>query len=293
MAGKKRVSHKGIRARKKNYTRKTNSERKKTHKKQSTPIRRTKTKKSSNTFFQRKIKPLLRKILKYLIQGLIAAHFFLVFWVLVFCIFISYINPPITALMLYRKQHTNYKIRKIRFVKFKYIPANMHKMVRYAEDIHFYVHPGIDLEGIRHAFVMNLRLGRRAYGGSTITQQLARTLFLVPRKSFLRKYVEMLIALEMDLIMSKDRIFELYFNYAEWGRGIFGVQNASYYYYGRSIWKITDDEKIRLITILSSPLKYSPYKFGRKTILYKRYNFLKKHFLPKEEVNTNAIDTLD
>ena len=99
------------------------------------------------------------------------------------------------------------------------------------EDYRFYSHHGVDLGAIRDAWMINSSIGRTAVGGSTIPMQLARNLFLTPRKTYLRKYVEALIALEMSLVLPKDRILELYLNVIEWGKGIFGIGAASAYYF--------------------------------------------------------------
>ena len=100
-------------------------------------------------------------------------------------------------------------------------------MFVYLEDHQFYTHHGIDLEAVRTAYERNKRAGTLAFGGSTITQQLTRTLFLTPHKNYLRKYLEALLSLELDLLLPKDRIMELYLNHIEWGSGIFGVGTAA------------------------------------------------------------------
>ena len=113
------------------------------------------------------------------------------------------------------------------------------------------------------------------YGGSTITQQLSRTLFLMPKKVMIRKYTELLISMEMEMILSKERILELYLNYCEWGKGIFGVAQASEHYYGKNPDKLSIDQTARLITILASPISYGPYTFHRKDFLANRYYIIK------------------
>jgi membrane carboxypeptidase/penicillin-binding protein PbpC len=142
------------------------------------------------------------------------------------------------------------------------------------EDYKFYEHHGIDMEAFARAREINKRIGRPLYGGSTLTMQVARTLFLVPEKSYLRKYLEVLTAFELEAILSKERILELYFGYAEWGKGVFGVESAARRWYGRGVSGLSRDEAARLVALLSSPIKYRPDTIRKSRILSERYAFL-------------------
>jgi monofunctional biosynthetic peptidoglycan transglycosylase len=139
------------------------------------------------------------------------------------------------------------------------------------EDPLFYQHNGIDLDSMRSAARVNHRYKKIISGASTIDQQLARTLFLFPDKLYLRKYLEVIAAIIMDATISKERILELYVNYAEWGRGIYGINSASWYYYKKPISSCSDDQIVRLITVLPSPVLYSPFNFERRERLTTRY----------------------
>jgi monofunctional glycosyltransferase len=110
--------------------------------------------------------------------------------------------------------------------------------------------------------------------------QVARTLFLVPEKSYIRKYLEVLTALELELLLPKDRILELYFGYAEWGRGIFGIEAASRRWFGGGTSALSRDEAARLLAILSSPIKYGPGTLHKNGILRERYRYLSARFVP-------------
>lgn len=189
-----------------------------------------------------------------------------------------FVNPPVTGIMLYRSVFYRWPLEKIRYLSLKQIPYKTRNMIIKVEDGNFYTHHGVMLSALKNAWELNKNLGEPVYGGSTITMQTARTLFLVPEKSYIRKYFEMIIAVEMELILGKDRIFELYLNYAEWGKGIFGIQAASIYHYGRGISKISIDESIRLVTLLSSPVKYHPYTLQKNGILKARYKYLFDRF---------------
>ncbi len=189
-----------------------------------------------------------------------------------------YVNPPVTGIMAYRSVFYRWPLEKRRYVPIKSIPYKTRSMIIKVEDGSFYEHHGVILAALKNAWTINQGLGKPVYGGSTITMQTARTLFLVPEKSYVRKYLEMILALEMEQILGKDRIFELYLNNAEWGKGVFGIQAASLYHYGRSISKLSVDEAVRLVTLLSSPIKYKPYTVHKNGILKARYAYLVKRF---------------
>jgi monofunctional biosynthetic peptidoglycan transglycosylase len=104
--------------------------------------------------------------------------------------------------------------------------------------------------------------------------QTARTIFLVPEKSYLRKWLELIVALEMEAILGKKRILELYFNYAEWGKGVFGAEAAARSHFGLGLASLDRDQSIRLVTLLSSPIRNSPRTLHRNGILATRYRFL-------------------
>jgi hypothetical protein len=146
------------------------------------------------------------------------------------------------------------------------------------EDYHFYQHAGVDLGALRDAWEKNASYGRTAAGGSTIPMQLARNLFLTPRKTYFRKYMEIFIALEMDFIMPKDRILELYLNNIEWGKGVFGIGAASSYYYKAGVSGLGLDELRRLVTIITNPLRYDVQTFYKSAQMAQRYAFLETRF---------------
>ncbi len=190
------------------------------------------------------------------------------------------VDPGATNLMLYRKLAYGWTIKPPHYVPLIKIPKTVRSMAIRVEDGTFYEHHGFLPAAIKHAWVLNQRIGAPVYGGSTITMQTARTLFLIPEKSYLRKYLELIIALEMEVILGKDRILELYFNYAEWGKGVFGIDAASRHHYKAGIAAIDRDQALRLITLLSSPIRYGPYNFQKNGILQSRYEYLLSRFAP-------------
>ncbi|MBE3130698.1 MAG: monofunctional biosynthetic peptidoglycan transglycosylase [Acidobacteria bacterium] len=171
-------------------------------------------------------------------------------------------NPSSTAFMKSRQEEARKKGRTIaiqkEWVDFAGIPELLKEAVRITEDASFYWHKGIDFEEIKESIKRDLREKRFSRGGSTITQQLAKNLFLSPRKNPLRKVREYFIAKRLEKALSKDRIFTLYLNLIELGSGIFGVQAASRYYFGRDVSELSVEEIVRLTAIIPRPVTTDP-----------------------------------
>jgi len=186
-------------------------------------------------------------------------------------------NPKKTALMEYREKKLRAKGRKFRmdqrWVPFSKISPYLIKAVLIAEDDKFWSHEGFDYEAIQKAIEKDLKAKQFKFGGSTITQQLARNLFLSPEKSLLRKISEAVITWRMEKVLSKKRILELYFNVAEWGEGIFGVEAASRHYFGKPSSELSAEEAARLAAVLPNPRRYDPtgdqrYVMNRSNVIY-------------------------
>lgn len=173
-------------------------------------------------------------------------------------------NPETTALIEERKDGAKGAGKKFvvrqRWVTFNQIPDLLKKAVRISEDAGFYLHDGIDLEELEESIKKNWEEGRFARGGSTITQQLAKNLYLSTDKSIWRKIREYFIASKLEDALSKNRIFHLYLNLIEFGPGIFGVESASRYYFGTPVSLMSSDEMIRLTAIIPRPLSARPDK---------------------------------
>ena len=176
-------------------------------------------------------------------------------------------NPEITALIQDRINEAKVAGKKFivkqRWVTFKQIPDLLKKAVRISEDAGFYLHKGIDLEELEESIKKNWEEGRFARGGSTITQQLAKNLFLSTDKSIWRKIREFFIARKLEETLTKNRIFHLYLNLIEFGPGVFGVDAASRYFFGKSVSLMSSDEMIRLAAIIPRPLTARPDKDTR------------------------------
>ena len=140
------------------------------------------------------------------------------------------------------------------------ISPNLQKAVLMSEDAAFYQHHGFDWEGLLEAVTRNWETGKMHRGGSTITQQLAKNLYLSSEKNLLRKAQEALISWEIERRLSKKRILELYLNVAEWGHGIFGAEAAARQHFGKSAEDLSLDEAALLAALLPSPRRYDPLK---------------------------------
>ena len=159
-------------------------------------------------------------------------------------------------------QGKKYNIRQS-WVSFQTIPDLLKKTVRISEDASFYEHEGIDYEELKESIKKDFEEGTLVRGGSTITQQLAKNLFLSPEKSFSRKIIEYFIAKRLEDELSKDRIFNLYLNVIELGPGIFGVEAASQHYFNKSVQNLNTEEIVRLSAIIPRPLTVNPTKDSR------------------------------
>jgi monofunctional glycosyltransferase len=217
-------------------------------------------------------KQFVRKCIRFVFWS----HVALVAIVGVMCIYMIWFNPPTGTLILYRANFNFSNVKRPTPITMEEIPPIFIHDLMNAEDGNFRKHWGFDISAIKRAQELNKKAGHRAYGASTLTQQLARTLFLIPNKTYIRKYLELIIAIEMDLILSKDRILELYLTFAELGDKVYGVQDASQHYYKRNFSKISSDQRIRLLVILASPIKNGPYSFDSNRLLRKRYRNIRR-----------------
>jgi monofunctional biosynthetic peptidoglycan transglycosylase len=218
------------------------------------------------------------KLMRFSLEGFLGAHIVLFILVLIASLALLHLNPRVTALMVWRDVTVHQRAERVRFVPLYRIPLVARRMVIRLEDYHFYSHIGIDLGAIRDAYLIDRSIGYPLYGGSTIPQQLARNLFLTPRKTYLRKYTEALIAIEMDTFVPKNRLLELYLNLIEWGKGVYGIGTASYYYYGTNVANLSLDELRRLVTIITNPLRFNVSTFQRSRQMQERYDYLLSRF---------------
>lgn len=142
------------------------------------------------------------------------------------------------------------------WVPYDRIAAPLKRAVIAAEDANFTDHDGVDWDAIERAYDQNLKKGKVVRGGSTITMQLAKNLFLSGERSYLRKAQELAITYMLEAVMSKERILELYLNVAEWGVGVFGCEAAAQYYFGVPAARLSPLQAARLAAMLPRPRYY-------------------------------------
>ncbi len=143
-------------------------------------------------------------------------------------------------------------------VSIKNIPRHMHRALIVAEDARFYSHSGIDTDALKEAMEYNLSEKRFVYGGSTISQQTIKNIFLSPSRNPLRKWHEFVLTIDMERNLSKKRILALYLNIVEFGRGIYGVDAAAQYYWGIPASDLSVKQAIELAATLPAPVKHNP-----------------------------------
>ena len=176
-------------------------------------------------------------------------------------------NPETTALMLQRARQAQYQGKSFRirqqWVSFERIPRLLQDTVRISEDAGFYRHRGVDFGELKAAIKKNWQKGKISRGASTITQQLAKNLYLTTDKTLTRKFKELLITTKLEFHLKKNRIFHLYLNIIEFGPGIFGVEAASRYYFKKDVSRLKLEEVVRLTAVIPKPLIENPTQNSR------------------------------
>lgn len=155
---------------------------------------------------------------------------------------------------------------KHRWVAYSQISPNLKKALITSEDAKFLDHEGFDWEGMQTAWEKNLKKGKIVAGGSTISQQLAKNLFLSGRKTPWRKLEEAAITIMMEQMMSKRRIFEIYLNVIEWGNGVFGAEAAAQHYYRKSARSLSSGESAKLAAMVPNPRYYDKHRSDRRLL---------------------------
>jgi monofunctional biosynthetic peptidoglycan transglycosylase len=193
--------------------------------------------------------------------GAVALVFVLVQgWFLAHVIYWDSHNPASTRFMERRLDELRAKNPKAalkhQWVAYDRISPHLKRAVVAAEDAKFLDHEGFDWEGIQRALEKNQARGKAVAGGSTISQQLAKNLFLSGERSVVRKGQEAIITLMLETVMTKRRILELYLNVAEWGEGVFGAEAAARHHFGTSAANLSAEQSARLAAMLPRPRFY-------------------------------------
>jgi len=191
---------------------------------------------------------------------LIAAIVVYQFWLFGHVVWWVWFNPTTTAFMDERleiMQQSNPKAKlRHKWVPYNRISNHLKRALVAAEDARFLDHDGFDWEAIQRAYEKNLKHGKVVAGGSTISQQLAKNLFLSSTRTPWRKAQEALITVMIENVMSKQRIFEIYLNVIEWGNGVFGAEAAARHYFGTSAGQLNAYQSARLASMVPKPRFY-------------------------------------
>jgi monofunctional biosynthetic peptidoglycan transglycosylase len=188
-------------------------------------------------------------------------------------------NPGSTSFMRQQLdvlQEKNPSARlKHTWVPYDRISNHLKRAIIAAEDANFSDHEGVDWEAMQKAYEKNTKKGKVVSGGSTITQQLAKNLFLSGKRSYLRKGQEVIITYMLEFWMDKERIFEIYLNVVEWGNGVFGAEAAAQHYFGVSAAALSPAQAARLAVMLPKPRFYdknrnSGYLARRTNLILRR-----------------------
>ncbi len=185
------------------------------------------------------------------------------------------VNPSTSAMMdLRRRQAEAGGLRlplRHQWVPLSRISPALINAVIAAEDSTFYYHHGVEWGLTRDVLMESLRTGRRDRGASTITRQVARNLYLSPKKTYFRKLKEIVLAQRLEQTLPKKRILEIYLNIAEWGEGIFGIESAAQSFYGKPAAALTWDEAVGLAAVLPSPRRHHPTDDSRWVSIRKEW----------------------
>jgi monofunctional biosynthetic peptidoglycan transglycosylase len=202
-------------------------------------------------------------------KGKIASVLFLLFffyqlWILLHIILWAVINPGESAFMETRLEHLQEKDEKAtlrhQWVNYNQISINIKQAVIAAEDAKFIDHEGFDWEGIEKAYEKNKRRKKIVAGGSTISQQLAKNLFLSNQRTPWRKAEETIITLMLETILSKQRILEIYLNVIEWGNNVYGIEAASLRYFSSHARDLNSFQSAKLASMIPNPKYYERHQ---------------------------------
>ena len=218
---------------------------------------------------------LLGRWLKLVALGLVAIFLLWQLWLLAWVLLWKWVDPGETRFMEIRltelRQKTPAAQLKQQWVPYERISPHLKRAIIAAEDAKFVDHEGFDWEGMQKALEKNQKKGRFVAGGSTISQQLAKNLFLTPNKTYFRKVEEALITLMLENLWSKRRIFEVYLNVIEWGNGVFGAEAAARHYYNLGASQLGPEQAARLAGMVPNPRFYDRNRgapgLGRKTAI--------------------------
>lgn len=217
---------------------------------------------------------LFLKIMAVLVAAIVLYNL----WILAHVVYWRNHNPAASAFMneqlaKLQEDDPNAELRQ-KWVPYAQISPNLKRALIAAEDAKFADHEGFDWDGIEAAFEKNLKQGHIVAGGSTISQQLAKNLFLSSKKTPWRKLEEAVITVMLENVLDKRRIFEIYLNVIEWGNGVFGAEAAARYYFHTSAARLSAGQAAKLAAMVPNPRYYDEHRgapgLARKTRIIQR-----------------------
>ena len=217
---------------------------------------------------------MIKKLFKYLLYICLSAVLLTVLWVVVY----KYYDPPVTTLMLHKYfNNEDYKISK-NWLDIESVDIGVPMAFIASEDQLFLNHSGFDIDAIKKAIDRN-KTSDNKIGASTISQQVAKNVFLIPTKSFIRKGIEAYFTVLIEAIWGKKRIMEVYINIVELGKGVYGIDAASRLYFDKPGTEINLNEGTLMAVVLPNPIKFdlanpSPYMYRRKNWILNQVNNL-------------------
>jgi monofunctional biosynthetic peptidoglycan transglycosylase len=207
----------------------------------------------------------MRRVLRWtwrLVLLALIALMLVQFWFVVHIWYWTSHNPETTAFMASRLEQLNKKdpgaTLRHQWVPYNRISAHLKRAIIAAEDGKFLDHDGFDWEAIQKAHEKNVKRGKIVSGGSTISQQLAKNLFLSGERTWWRKLQEAAITVMIETIMTKRRILDIYLNVIEWGNGVFGAEAAARYHFGVTAAALGPEQAAQLAAMVPSPRRYGP-----------------------------------
>lgn len=214
----------------------------------------------------KKLKQLLLKLVLVLLTGFVLISLLMV-------VPFRWLNPPVTMVMAERWFHSenpHYRLRQ-QWLDWKHIPKQTALAVVTSEDQRFPLHNGFDVDAIFNVLSHAENL-TELRGASTISQQVAKNMYLWTGRSWLRKGLEVWFTLVIELVWNKQRILEVYLNIAEWGEGVFGVEAASRYHFAKPAAQLTPLQAALLASCLPSPLNYDPVRPSPQLLQRAKWN---------------------
>lgn len=227
---------------------------------------------------------LTKKITWWILKGILVYVIITFLWVLTFRFF----NPPFTYLMIQRRLDEGTRVNQ-KWIDIERASPHLVIAAIASEDQKFFDHNGFDMESIKKAFEKNQK-GKKIRGASTISQQVAKNVFLWPGRNWIRKGFEVYFTVLVELLWSKKRILEIYINVAETGRGMYGVGAATKLYFNKNANELGKENAALLIACLPNPIKFTPrnktmYLMKKSIWIQKQmYNLGGKRFLKKHGI---------